>query len=104
MLKRGSRRIALNLPVRLSGEDREKCSFTLGAKATNLNRHGAAILLNRELQVGSTVVVANNRGTRASARVVAQVSAANGIRGYGIEFIEADKVKNFWGITFPTTT
>jgi len=101
-VKRRSRRIALGTPVRLSGEDREKCTFTLGAKATNLNRHGAAILLNRELQVGSTVLVGNSRGTQASARVVARVSAADGIRAYGIEFIEADKVKNFWGITFPT--
>jgi hypothetical protein len=101
--KRRSSRIALNTPVGVSGEDREKCAFTLGATATNLNRHGAAIQLKCELLVGSTVVVRNNRGTRASARVVAQVAALEGIRTYGIEFLEdSDKMKNFWGITFPS--
>ncbi len=74
------------------------------ARATNLNRYGAAIQLNRELSVGSTVIVRNNRGTQVSARVVAQVSAVEGAgRSYGIEFLEQDdRLKNFWGITFPT--
>lgn len=74
------------------------------ARATNLNRHGATVQLNRELAVGSTVVVQNVRGTQVSARVVAQVSATEGgDRIYGIEFVEQDdRVKKFWGITFPT--
>lgn len=76
----------------------------MNAKATSLNRHGAAVLLSRELPVGSTVTVGNNRGAQTSARVVAQVSVAEGIRTYGIEFLEdGEKVRNFWGITFPTT-
>jgi hypothetical protein len=75
----------------------------VGAKATNLNRHGAAIRLKCELLVGSTVVVRNNRGAQAFARVVAQVAGMKGVRTYGIEFLEEnDKVKNFWGITFPS--
>ena len=45
------------------------------ARATNLNRNGAAIQLNRELLVGSTVVVRNKSGAQVSARVVAQVAA-----------------------------
>ena len=77
-------------------------AFTLGAKATNLNRYGAAILLERELLVGSTVLENNTRGSQASARVVAQVNAMDGLRTYGIEFLEDnDKVKTFWGIAFP---
>jgi hypothetical protein len=37
------------------------------------------------------------------ARVVAQVAGMKGIRTYGIEFLEEnDRVKNFWGITFPS--
>jgi hypothetical protein len=94
--------MALNTPVGLSGQDRQKCPFTMPAKATNLNRHGAAVQLNRDLLVGSTVVVRNARGTQISARVVAQLSALQGVRTYGIEFIEQDdRAKNFWGITFP---
>ena len=48
------------------------------ARATGLNRHGAAVQLNRELQVGSTVVIQNSRRSQASARIVAQVSAEIG--------------------------
>ena len=103
--KRRSSRMALNAPIGLSGEDRQKCSFTMPAKATNLNRHGAAIQLNRELLVGSTVVVRNKSGTQVSARVVAQVAARQGVPTYAIEFAEQgddDRVKSFWGITFPS--
>jgi len=75
------------------------------ARATNLNRHGAAVQLNRELLVGSTVVVRNQRGTLVSARVVAQLGALQGVPTYAIEFVEQDdKAENFWGITFPSNT
>jgi len=101
--KRRSSRMALNAPVGLSGEDRQKCSFTMPAKATKLNKHGAAIQLNRELLVGSTVVVRNKSGTQVSARVVAQLAALQGIPTYAIEFAEQDdRVETFWGITFPS--
>ena len=100
--KRRSRRMALNARIGLAGQDREKCAFTMPARATNLNKHGAAIQLNRELVVGATVVVKNSRGTQASARVVAQVSAVQGLYTYGVEFLEGGAVKNFWGITFPS--
>jgi hypothetical protein len=72
------------------------------ARATNLNKHGAIVQLTRELTIGSTVLVRNKRGTQVSARVVAQVSAVEGIRSYGIEFEECDTTENFWGICFPT--
>jgi len=101
--KRRSSRIALNAPVGLSGEDRQKNPFTMPAKATNLNKHGAAIQLHRELLVGSTVTVRNKSGTQVSARVVAQLAALQGIPTYAIEFAEQDdKVTTFWGITFPS--
>jgi hypothetical protein len=95
--------MALYAAIGLSGEDREKCSFTMPARATNLNRHGAAVQLNRELSVGSVVRVRNKRGTEVSARVVARLAAVRGVSAYAIEFIEMnDKASNFWGITFPS--
>jgi len=95
--------MALNAPIGVSGKDRRKCSFTMPAKATNLNKHGAAIQLNRELLVGSTVVLRNKSGTQVSARVVAQLAALQGVPSYAIEFAEQDdRVKTFWGITFPS--
>lgn len=101
-LKRRSSRIALNAAVGLTAEDPAKALFTLTANATNLNRHGAALQVTRELLVGTTVLVQNKRGTRLSARIVMQVSAMQGKHTYGIEFVEdSDKSQTFWGITFP---
>jgi hypothetical protein len=97
--------MALNAAVGLSGEDRQKATFTVTAKATNLNRHGAAVQINRELQVGSVVKVKNQRGSQVSARVVAQLAALQGVSTYAIEFVDQDDTaKNFWGISFPSNT
>src|SRR5215472_3735069 len=102
--KRRSNRMALNASVGLSGEDRQNAAFTMTAKASNLNRHVAAVSLNRELKVGTVLRVKNQRGTQVSARVVAQLAALQGILTYGIEFVEQDEAsKNFWGISFPTS-
>jgi hypothetical protein len=101
--KRRSSRIALSTSIGLSGHDRQKCPFTTPAKATNLNRHGAAIKVSRDLLVGSTIVLRNPRGTQVSARVVSQLIASQGVSIYAIEFIEQDDAaNNFWGITFPS--
>lgn len=101
--KRRSSRIALNARIGLSGQDCEKRTFTMPARATNLNRHGAAIQLNRDMLLGSAVVVQNGRGAQASARVIAQVSATQGgVYTYGVEFLEDGGVNDFWGIIFPS--
>ena len=100
--RRRSSRMALTVPVGLSGEDNQKCAFTMPAKATNLSRYGAAIHVSRTLSVGSTVRVRNERGTQISARVVAQLAVSNGVSAYGIEFVEPGDTSNgFWGINFP---
>ena len=69
-----------------------------------MNKHGAAILVGRELLVGTTVLVNNGRGSQIAARIVAQVNALqDGIQTYGIEFVEQDtRANGFWGITFPS--
>jgi hypothetical protein len=105
MAKRRSNRMALHASVGLSGEDRQKCSFTMPAKATKLNKHGAAVQLSRELLVGSVVTVKNKSGTELSARIVAQLAGLQGVSTYAIEFVEQDeKAETFWGITFPPNT
>lgn len=103
VLKRRSTRLPLNSSVAVSGQDRSKCSFTIGAKATNLNKHGGALQISRELLVGTTVLVRNKRGKQISARVVSQINAEQGLLRYGIEFVEEDPgAACFWGITFPS--
>jgi hypothetical protein len=103
--KRRSSRMALQAPVSLSGQDRQKHPFTMmPAKATNLNRHGAAVQLRRELLVGSTVAVKNQRGTMVAARVVTQLATLRGVPTFAIEFLELDdNAKTFWGISFPSS-
>jgi hypothetical protein len=103
--KRRSSRMALNAPVGMSGEDRLKVSFTMPAKATNLNRHGAAVQLSRDLPVGTVVTLKNQRGTQVSARIVSVIAAVQGTSTYGVEFVDqSDDSKQFWGISFPTNS
>jgi len=103
--KRRSNRMALHASVGLAGEDRQKCSFTVPAKATKLNKHGGAVQLSRELLVGSVISVNNKHGTELSARVVAQLAALEGVCTYAIEFVEQDeRATTFWGIIFPPNT
>jgi len=100
--KRRSTRLLLSASIGLSGEDRLKCPFTMPARATNLNRHGAAVQLSRDLVVGSVMLLRNKRGTEVSARIVAQLTATQRVSTYGIEFVEQDdRAGNFWGISFP---
>lgn len=92
----------LNATVGLSGKEREH-PFNLSAKATNLNKHGAAVQLTRDLPVGTLVQIRNARGLQVPARIVSNISAIEGVRTYGVEFVEHDeRTKAFWGITFPT--
>jgi len=95
--------MSLNASVGLSGEDRLKVSFTMPAKATNLNRNGAVVQLSRDLEVGSVVTLKNQRGAQVSARIVSVIAAVQGLSTYGIEFVDQDdNAKQFWGISFPT--
>ena len=95
--------MSLNAAVGMSGEDKLKVSFTVPAKATNLNRHGAAVQLSRDLPVGSVVTLKNQRGTQVSARIVSVIAAKQGTSTYGVEFVDKDdNSTQFWGINFPT--
>src|SRR5579863_9242613 len=101
--QRRSKRMGLIASVGLSGEDRLKCSFTMPARATNLNKHGAAVQVTRDLPVSSVVQLRNKNGGQISARIVALLKASQGVSTYAIEFVEQDGgVANFWGITFPS--
>lgn len=100
--KRRTSRLQLNASVTLSGEDRLKCRFTMPARATNLNKHGAVVQLSRDLVVGSVVHMRNKRGAEISARIVSQLSATQRSSTYGIELVEQnERVNGFWGISFP---
>jgi hypothetical protein len=101
--QRRSKRMGLNASIGLSGEDRLKCSFSMPARATNLNKHGAAVQLTRDLEVGSVVRLRNKNRGEVSARIVALLKASQGVSTYAIEFVAQEGgVTNFWGISFPS--
>jgi hypothetical protein len=100
--RRRTKRMALSVSLEVSGEDLKGASFKLTAIATNLNRDGGMLRLNRDLSIGSTLLL-KHRGLRGSARVVTQTNAAQGQCAYGVEFIESEGSKDFWGIHFPRT-
>jgi len=101
--QRRSKRMGLSASVGLSGEDRLKCSFTMPARATNLNKHGAAVQLTRDLAVGSIVQLRNKNGSQVPARIVALLRESQGVSTYAIEFLEQESgAANFWGISFPS--
>ena len=60
--------------------------------------------LNRDLVADSVLVIQNARRARASARVVSQTVLSDNLYKYGVEFIEADHDKDFWGISFPISS
>jgi hypothetical protein len=51
------------------------------------------------LALESVIVLTNSRGTRTSARIVDQTLARD-IYAYGVEFPEAKKTNDFWGVQF----
>ena len=79
--------MGLNASIAMSGEDRLKCSFSMPARATNLNKHGGALHLTRDLEVGSVVRLRNKNRGEVSARIVALLKASQGVSTYAIEFV-----------------
>src|SRR5215813_15550651 len=92
--QRRSPRIALPIPIHVIGHDLEKRAFSETATATNLNLHGAAIQLNRQLLVGSVITITNRTGIETSARIVRQVGVTEGAFSYGVEFVQ-ERQPNF---------
>src|SRR5689334_23173289 len=97
--QRRSPRIAVLMPINVAGQDLQKCAFSEAATATNLNLHGAAIQLNRQLIIGSVITVTNRIGIEAPARIVAQVGVAEDAFIYGVEFVQG-RQPNFLGVSF----
>ena len=98
-LRRGER-VTVNLPVRIAGVGERGSEFLDEGRTVDISRHGATIVVPRELTVGQEIKVGQvgiNRDT--VARVVdRKASGREGLR-YGIEFTEHDA--HPWDIAFP---
>ena len=62
--QRRSPRITVLIQIMVEGQDLQKRVFSETATATNLNLHGAAIQLNRQLLVGSVITITNRNGIK----------------------------------------
>jgi len=97
--KRRTPRIGMTQTIGIIGRDRNGQDFTVGGKATSLNYYGAAIMVPRQIPVGSTLKVRNNHKFEAAVKVVSQIKAVSGMHSYGVQFVNEEA--GFWGIHFP---
>ena len=97
--QRRSPRITVVIQIKVDGQDLQKRAFSETATATNLNLHGAAIQLNRQLLVGSVITITNRNGIKTSARIVREVGVTEGAFRYGVEFVQ-ERQPNFLGVSF----
>lgn len=98
--KRRSDRIAVQLPIIISGTDVMGKDFVEGARTVLIARYGAKILCQRKLSPQLEIVIhCLMTSEDAHARVVGQVrESAEGIY-YGVELLDQDI--DVWGVEFP---
>ncbi len=101
-LKRRSRRIPVIMRIEVAPADGAPGPRNFHGSATNLNRYGAALMLDQRLAPLSRVVLINSRGVRALARVVSESDPHRAPQQYGIEFLDSNTGASFWGIHFPS--
>lgn len=99
---RRSERVALTLLLEVSGKDANGHEFREPARTMLINRHGAVILLDRELLAEQHIQVRRRAPAEAhreaEARVVGQFGKQNDGGIYGIEILgDVD----LWGVEFP---
>ncbi len=100
-LNRRSERILLRLPIEVKGTAADGKPFRERTHTVAINRHGARIVLHRELDPNSRLTLINLQNNIACPfRVVGRVGNPAGQEAeWGVECLEADI--NFWGIFFP---
>lgn len=100
---RRSDRVCLTMLVQVSGTDAEGKSFAEEARTLLISRHGAVIVLNRNLPANENLhvqrVAQSESHREGMARVVGQFGRQGENSIYGVEFIDANL--DLWGVEFP---
>ena len=98
---RRSTRIALSIPVEVSGWDVEGREIHEKTTTSFVNKHGARISLQHKFSVGSNVVISIPHLKREQrCRVVWMSRLPNDRDNYQVG-VELERPENFWGIDFP---
>lgn len=98
-LRRGER-VTIDLPVRIAAAGERGREFLDEGRTVDISRHGATIVVPRELRIGQEIKVGQVGINReAVARVVERKGSSQEGMTYGIEFTEHDA--HPWDIAFP---
>jgi len=98
---RRSDRIAIELPIVVTGSDAMGSGFLEQGITAVIGRHGAKILLQRKLAPHQEINVrCLNTSKESDARIIGQVGGTlDGFFYYGVELLDSDT--NIWDIEFP---
>jgi len=99
--RRRSTRLAIAIPVTISGKDASGHTFKENSRTVIINKHGAKILTSHELALSSEVTVENRalgRAARATVVWVGDKPSPKEPVEVGVQLFHAE---NIWGIEFP---
>ncbi len=98
--KRRSDRIAMAIPVRVSGTDHSGANFDMDARTVTLSRNGATLIVKQHLKPDQEVKVRfPRRAKEAMFRVVGRIGGES--EGYVYGVAQLDPTVDLWGISFP---
>ena len=98
---RRSTRLVLTIPVEVSGRDASGKEFTEKAVTKLLNKHGANILLERLLPIGTELLVRLPNMKRQQKCRVVWIGEESRDQGKWETGVELEQAENFWGVDFP---
>ncbi len=98
--KRRSQRLKIPIQIQVAPADPSADPNPFRATATNLNRYGALVSGDREVKIGSHVLLTNPKREQAMARVVSGTQRGSTLKQYGVEFMDSRTGATFWGLTF----
>jgi hypothetical protein len=98
--RRRTQRVFLRLPLLVIARGPDNQHVSENAFTTNVNAHGALILMSMRVELGQKILVRNTETLEEQfARVVHVTPAAEGKTEVGIEFLKP--APKFWRISFP---
>jgi hypothetical protein len=99
--RRRSTRLAIAIPITITGKDTSGHTFKENSRTVVINKHGAKILTFHQLDIGTEVTIENRalgRTAKASIVWVGDRPSSKDAMEVGIQLINAE---NIWGIEFP---
>jgi hypothetical protein len=98
--RRRTQRVFLRLPILVIARGPDQQHISENAFTTNVNAHGALILMSMRVELGQKILIRNTETLEEQfVRVVHVTPAAEGKSEVGIEFLKP--APKFWRISFP---